>query len=140
MFSLVSTKFLAMRNTTLYSVTRMYCKQSNWNGFQVRGHSTTTWTEFCRLLRGQFLYPERGQKQTFFDVVIEYPLRFKCYLLQINQEIYILEERNISRDRKICIHTYFRVLNKHVSFLFYCRKLFLQHDLIRKYLAVRKNA
>ena len=37
----------------------------------VRGHSTTTWTEVCHFLtpplRGQFLYPERGQKQTFFD-------------------------------------------------------------------------
>ena len=33
----------------------------------VRGHSTTTWTEFCHFLtppplRGHFLYPERGQK------------------------------------------------------------------------------
>ena len=31
-------------------------------------HWTTTWTEFCHFwppLRGQFLYPERGQKQTF---------------------------------------------------------------------------
>ena len=38
----------------------------------VRGHSTTTWTEFCHFwpplpLSGQFLYPERGQKQPFFD-------------------------------------------------------------------------
>ena len=36
----------------------------------IRGHSTTMWTEFCHFLtplRGQFLYPERGQKQTFFD-------------------------------------------------------------------------
>ena len=38
----------------------------------VRGHSTTTWTEFCHYLnsttlRGQFSYPEHGQKQTFFD-------------------------------------------------------------------------
>ena len=53
----------------------------------IRGHSTTTWTEFCRFLtppplRGQFLYPRRGQKQTFFDplpphlvhVVNEWPL------------------------------------------------------------------
>ena len=50
------------------------------------GHSTTTWTEFCHFftplpLCGQFLYPECGQKQTFFDpphlvhVVIECPLR-----------------------------------------------------------------
>ena len=36
-------------------------------------NSTTTWTEFCYFLphppplRGQFLYPEHGQKQTFFD-------------------------------------------------------------------------
>ena len=35
--------------------------------FHLRGHSTTTWTEFCHfltppLLRGQVLYPERGQK------------------------------------------------------------------------------
>ena len=28
----------------------------------LRGHSITTLTEFCRCL-----YPERGQKQTFFD-------------------------------------------------------------------------
>ena len=36
----------------------------------VRGHSTTAWTEFCDFLtplRGQFLYPERGQTQRFFD-------------------------------------------------------------------------
>jgi hypothetical protein len=52
------------------------------------GHSKTTWTEFCHFLppppplRGQFLYPERGQKKTIFDplpshlvhVVIEWPL------------------------------------------------------------------
>ena len=36
------------------------------------GHSTTTWSEFCTFLTsphllGQFLYSERGQKQTFFD-------------------------------------------------------------------------
>ena len=41
---------------------------------QIRGHSTTTWTEFCHFLtppplRGQFLYPERGQKQIFFDPI-----------------------------------------------------------------------
>ena len=43
-----------------------------------------TWTEFCHFLtpslRGNCLYPERGQKQTFFDplvhVVIECPLTF----------------------------------------------------------------
>ena len=39
--------------------------------FSIRGHSTTTWTEFCHLLtpplRGQFFYSEHGQKQTFFD-------------------------------------------------------------------------
>ena len=57
----------------------------------LKGHSTTTWTEFCPFLtpsppyppvRGQFLYHERGQKQIFFDslphhlvhVVIECPL------------------------------------------------------------------
>ena len=39
--------------------------------YNIRGHSTTTWTEFCNFLtplplRGQFLYPERGQKQIFF--------------------------------------------------------------------------
>ena len=57
---------------------------------EFRGHSTTTWTEFCHFLtpspfREQFLYPERGQKQTFFDplpphlvhVVIEWPLMSK---------------------------------------------------------------
>ena len=42
----------------------------------VRGLSTTTWTEFCHFLtpspplRGQFLYPERGQKQTFYDLMV----------------------------------------------------------------------
>ena len=41
----------------------------------VRGYSTTTWTEFCNFftplppLRGRFLYPERGQKQTFFTAL-----------------------------------------------------------------------
>ena len=52
----------------------------------LRGHSTTTWTDFYTFwtpppLRGQFVYPERGQKQIFFDppphlvhVVIECPL------------------------------------------------------------------
>ena len=51
----------------------------------IRDHSTTTWTEFFNFLtptplRGQFLYPERGQKQTILDplhlvqVVIECPL------------------------------------------------------------------
>ena len=57
--------------------------------FAIRGHSTTKWTEFCHFLipplRGQFLYPERGEKQTFFDplplhlvhVVIECPLNQK---------------------------------------------------------------
>jgi hypothetical protein len=39
----------------------------------LRGHSTTTWTEVCHFLtpapalRGQFLYREGRQKQTFFD-------------------------------------------------------------------------
>ena len=37
-------------------------------------HSTIMWTEFCHFLttpplRGQFLYPECGQKQTFFDTL-----------------------------------------------------------------------
>ena len=52
----------------------------------IRGHLTTMWEEFCHCLtpslHGQFLYYERGQKQTFFDplpphlvhVVIEWPL------------------------------------------------------------------
>jgi hypothetical protein len=52
----------------------------------IRGHSTTMWTEFCHfltpLLCGQFLYPERGQKQTFLTpssphlvhLFIEWPL------------------------------------------------------------------
>ena len=52
-----------------------------------RGHSTTTWTEFCNFLTPlpfvrTVLYPERGQKQTFLTpspphlvhVVIEWPL------------------------------------------------------------------
>ena len=50
-----------------------------------RGHSTTTLTEIFHFLHGQFLYPERGQKQTFFDllpphlvhVVIEWPPTYK---------------------------------------------------------------
>ena len=39
------------------------------NATSKRGHSTTTWTEFFfdPSLCGQFLYPKRGQKQTFFD-------------------------------------------------------------------------
>ena len=48
--------------------------------FSVWGHSTTTWTEF--------LYPDPGQKQIFFDplpphlvhVVFEWPLREKKLL------------------------------------------------------------
>ena len=57
---------------------------------ETRDHSTTTWTELCHVfdpppLRGQFLYPERGQKQTFLDplpphlvhVVIEWPIMGK---------------------------------------------------------------
>ena len=39
--------------------------------FRIRGHSTTTWTEFCHFLTPPpawtFFYPERGQKQSFFD-------------------------------------------------------------------------
>ena len=35
----------------------------------LRDHSTTMWTEFCHfltpILRGQYLYHESGQKQTF---------------------------------------------------------------------------
>ena len=62
----------------------------------IRGHSTTTWTEFRHFLtpplRGQFLYPERGQKQTFFDpppphlvhVVIEWPLRQNVKIMLTN--------------------------------------------------------
>ena len=59
--------------------------------FLSRGRSTT-WTEFCHFLTpppplcGQFLYPERGQKQRLFDllpphlvhVVIEWPPRTKA--------------------------------------------------------------
>ena len=43
--------------------------------FCLRGHSTTTWTEFC-----YFWHPLRGQKQIFFDppyivhIVIEWTL------------------------------------------------------------------
>ena len=41
----------------------------------LRGHPAITWTEIFfdpppPLLRGQFLYPERGQKQTFFDPLL----------------------------------------------------------------------
>ena len=56
---------------------------------RIRGHSTTTWTEFCLFLSPPpppawtVLYPERGQKQTFFEplpphlvqVVIEWTLK-----------------------------------------------------------------
>ena len=49
-----------------------YCRYKFFKkSIKVRGHSTTTWTEFCHFLtpplRGQFLYPKRGQKKTFFD-------------------------------------------------------------------------
>ena len=44
---------------------------------EVRGHSTTTWTELCHFMpppwRGQFLYSEREQKQTFFDPHLPFP-------------------------------------------------------------------
>ena len=50
----------------------------------IRGHSTTTWTEFCHFLtplplREQFLYPERGHFLTpspphLVHLVIEWPL------------------------------------------------------------------
>ena len=65
---------------------------------RIRGHSTTTRTEFCYFLtpqsppslRGQFLYPERGQKQTLFDplpphlvhVVIEWPLIWLMHTME----------------------------------------------------------
>ena len=49
----------------------------------IRGHSTTTWTEFCHFLTpaslcGQFLYHVRGQKQTFFDSL---PLILSTYIV-----------------------------------------------------------
>ena len=68
--------------------------------FAFRGHSTTMWTECCHFLtphplRGQFLYPERGQKQTFFDtlpphsvhVVIEWPLNLLNLSMSVNCQI-----------------------------------------------------
>ena len=45
-------------------------KSSNSNEFELRGHSTTTWTKFCIFypapLHGQFLYLGRGQKTDIF--------------------------------------------------------------------------
>ena len=45
-------------------------KSSNSNEFELRGHSTTTWTKFCisypAPLHGQFLYPGLGQKTDIF--------------------------------------------------------------------------
>ena len=45
-------------------------------------------------LRGQFSYPKRGQKQTFFDpsspyldhVVIECPLKYECFSIALSLE------------------------------------------------------
>ena len=69
-----------------------------------RGHSTTTWTEFCHFLTplcGQFLYPEHGQKQTFFDplpphlvhVVIEWPPKQKDFNNYTISVIEILQKK-----------------------------------------------
>ena len=93
--------------------------------FHLRGHSTTTWTEFCHfltppLLRGQFLYSKRGQKQTFFDtlpshlvhVVIEWPQI--NFILSIS--IYQLHSINFI----LSISTYqFQSINYNLSILFY---------------------
>ena len=47
-----------------YKIRLIFGQKSTYSKKIIGGHSTTTWTEFC--LRGQFLYPERGQKQIFF--------------------------------------------------------------------------
>ena len=73
------------------------------SAIQLGCHSTTTWTEFCHFLtpslRGNCLYPERGQKQTFFDplpphfihVVIEWPLAILVVrIIQCLTEIKVL--------------------------------------------------
>ena len=82
--------------------------------FENRGHSTTTWTEFCHFdpppLRGLFLYPERGKKQTFFDplppnivqVVIECP--------------HTNTERQMSNVREIAINRCVRTFHKTAKF------------------------
>ena len=64
--------------STLCITTRTY-------DYIVRGHSTTTWTEFCHFLRGQFLYPKRRQKQTFFDPLPPHLVHvvIKCPLMQL---------------------------------------------------------
>ena len=86
--AVIGTLFFAQNSS--YNLSRIPIRAADFNycilRFQLRGHSTITWTEFCHFLtqslRGQFLYPEHGQKQTFFDpfpphlvhVVIEWPL------------------------------------------------------------------
>ena len=74
-----------------------YTNKKSHFGICIRGHSTTTWTQFCCFLtppgppRGQFLYPEHGQKQTFFDpppnprsywmTPIHYEINFLPYIM-----------------------------------------------------------
>ena len=46
----------------------MYLFQDTFGGIQqLRGQNFAIFWSPTTLLRGQFLYPERGQKQTFFD-------------------------------------------------------------------------
>ena len=85
-FQKVSWNLTILQNTykDCWHIYASLVKHSN----EVRGHSSTTWTKFCRFLtppplRGLFLYLKWGKKQAFFDplsphlvhVVIEWPLR-----------------------------------------------------------------
>ena len=73
------------------------------------GYSTTAWTEFCHfwtpLLRGQFLYTERRQKQTFLTpslpnlvhVVIEWHNEKTIWYFQSKSEV--------CRQSDVCLMT-----------------------------------
>ena len=76
-------------NFPIYDTIVTFCKSCEYEIVMLelqRGHSTTTWTDFCQSFNapspmlGQFLYPERGQNRHFltpshlFHVVIEWPL------------------------------------------------------------------
>ena len=89
---------------------------------ELRGHSTTTWTKFCHFftlptLCGQFIYPEHGQKHTFFDplpphhVVASYSMLLKwlwmdTYLcINIFYWIFCCEfSKNVLREKRITRH------------------------------------